>query len=77
MREEMSEMKKEYCNMLAQLKKEYYDMREQLLVEVWAELATHLGQSTNSPQQPSLICISIKGNFDVSLNKLSHYWYKL
>ncbi|WVZ01860.1 hypothetical protein V8G54_022666 [Vigna mungo] len=65
MREEISEMKKEYGYMLAQLKKEYSDMRAQLLTEVRAKLASPSGQPRNPPQ-PTPLCISTKGSYDVS-----------
>ncbi|KOM48161.1 hypothetical protein LR48_Vigan07g186500 [Vigna angularis] len=65
MREEISEMKKEYDDMRAQLKKEYSDMQAQLLADVRAELAFSSSQPRNLPQ-PSHLCISTKESCDVS-----------
>ncbi|WVZ25260.1 hypothetical protein V8G54_003804 [Vigna mungo] len=50
MRKEMSERKKEYCDMQTQLKEEYSNMWTQLLVEVRVELASPSSQPRNPPQ---------------------------
>ena len=69
MREQMREEIREEIK--KEMKKEQFDMKAQLLADMRAELASPSAQPCNPPQQPSLICVSTKGSYDVPLEEAS------